>query len=76
MGLSQQATEAFTEQQFDQAKTYYQRALAALQAPGPANEDLRTQFEGMLKALEAPIPKSSVAPKRAAPVKKAEATKK
>jgi tetratricopeptide (TPR) repeat protein len=76
MGLSQQATEAFTEQQLDQAKGYYQRALAALEPSSPANEDLRTQFEGMLKALEGPLPKSSAAPKRAAPVKKAEAAKK
>lgn len=76
MGLSQQATEAFTEQQLDQAKGYYQRALAALDPPGPANEDLRTQFEGMLKALEAPLPKSGAVSKKAAPPKKTEAVKK
>ena len=30
MGLSQQATQAFTEQQLDQAKGFYQRAVASL----------------------------------------------
>jgi tetratricopeptide (TPR) repeat protein len=76
MGLSQQATEAFTEQQLDQAKGYYHRALAALDPPSQANEDLRVQFEGMLKALEGPLPKSGAAPKKAAPAKKTEAIKK
>jgi tetratricopeptide (TPR) repeat protein len=64
MGLSQQATQAFTEQQLDQAKGFYQRAVAALDPPNPLNDELRAQFEGMLKALEAPPPKRSSAPRK------------
>jgi 23S rRNA A2030 N6-methylase RlmJ len=71
MGLSQQATQAFTEQQLDQAKEYYKRALVALDPPNEMNDELKSQFEAMLKALEAPLPK-----KGAAPPKKTEATKK
>jgi tetratricopeptide (TPR) repeat protein len=67
MGLSQQATQAFTEQQLDQAKQYYVRALATLDPPNPVYNDIREQFEGMLKALEAPLPKPGVAPRKAAP---------
>ena len=76
MGLSQQATQAFTEQQLDEAKSFYQKALAALDPPNPINDDLHTQFEGMLKALDAPRPKSGPPPKKAVPVKKADAVKK
>jgi tetratricopeptide (TPR) repeat protein len=77
MGLSQQATQAFTEQQLDQVKLYYQRALASLDPPNSMNDDLHGQFEAMLKALEAPLPKPGAAPKRASPTpKKTEPTKK
>ena len=76
MGLSQQATEAFTEQQIEDAKGFYQKALAALDPPNPMNEDLRSQIEAMLKALEAPLPKSGPAPKKASPARKTEAPKK
>ena len=76
MGLSQQATEAFVEQQLDQAKGFYQRAAAALDPPNPMNEELRTQFEGMLKALEAPLPKSAPPQRKASPTKKTEPVKK
>src|SRR5262249_28654202 len=76
MGLSQQATEAFTEQQLDQAKGFYQRAVAALDPPNPINDELRTQFEDMLKALDAPLPKGGAAQKRAPAPKKTEPVKK
>jgi tetratricopeptide (TPR) repeat protein len=77
MGLSQQATQAFTEQQLDQAKGFYKQAVTTLDPPGPMNEELRGQFEAMLKALEAPLPKGTAPPKKsAAPVKKTEPSKK
>jgi tetratricopeptide (TPR) repeat protein len=76
MGLSQQATQAFTEQQLDQAKEYYKRALVALDPPNEMNDELKSQFEAMLKALEAPLPKGAAPKKGAAPPKKTEATKK
>jgi tetratricopeptide (TPR) repeat protein len=77
MGLSQQATQAFTEQQLDQARGFYQRAVAALDPPNPLNDELRAQFEAMLKALDAPLPKSAPPPKKAGPsVKKTEPVKK
>jgi tetratricopeptide (TPR) repeat protein len=64
LGLSQQATEAFTEGQTDQVKAFYRRGLAVLDPPNPINDDLREQFEGMLKALDAPPPKSAPPPKK------------
>jgi tetratricopeptide (TPR) repeat protein len=54
LGISQQAAQAFTEGQLDQAKALYRRGLAALDPPGPVNEDLRGQLERALKALPAP----------------------
>jgi tetratricopeptide (TPR) repeat protein len=73
MGLSQQATQAFSEQQLDQAKEFYKRAVAALDPPNDMNEELKNQFDAMLKALEAPLPKGTAPPKKsAAPVKKSE----
>ena len=63
-GISQQATQAFTEGQMDQVKAFYRRGLAVLDPPNPINEELRSQFEAMLKALEAPPPKSGTAPKK------------
>src|SRR5664279_2660301 len=65
LGLSQQATQAFTEGRLDQVKAFYRRGLAVLDPPNPINEDLRAQFEGMLKALDAPPPKSGTVPKKA-----------
>ena len=59
MGISQQATQAFTEGQTDQVKAFYRRGLAVLDPPNPINDDLREQFEGMLKAMDAPPPKSA-----------------
>ena len=73
MGISQQATQAFTEGHPDQVKTFYQRGLAVLEPPSPINEDLRGEFEGMLKALDVPPPKSAAPPRKApAPPKKAD----
>ena len=71
MGISQQAIQAFTEEQTEQVKAFYRRGLAVLDPPNPINDDLRAQFEGMLKAIEAPPPKSAAPVKRlATPPKK------
>ena len=59
MGISQQATEAFTEEQLEQVKAFYRRGIAVLDPPSPVHDDLREQFEGMLKAMEKPLPKSA-----------------
>ncbi len=64
LGISQQATQAFTEGQTDQVKAFYRRGLTVLDPPNPINEDLRGQFEDLLKSLDAPPPKSGAAPKR------------
>ena len=64
-GISQQATQAFTEGQMEQVRAFYRRGMAVLDPPNPINEDLRGQFEGMLKALDAPPPKSGTVPKKA-----------
>ncbi len=73
MGISQQATQAFTEGHPDQVKTFYRRGLAVLEPPSPINEDLRAEFEGILKALDVPPPKSAAPPRNApAPPKKAD----
>src|ERR1035437_9244615 len=66
LGLSQQATQAFTEGHLDQVKAFYRRGRAVLAPPNPINEDLRAQFEGMLNALEAPPPKSAAPPRKTA----------
>ena len=66
LGISQQATQAFTEGQLDQAKAFYRRGLAALDPPNPINDDLRGQIDGMLKARDALPPKSAAAPRKAA----------
>jgi tetratricopeptide (TPR) repeat protein len=64
MGISQQATQAFTEGQTDQVRAFYRRGLLVLDPPNPINDDLREQFEGMLKALDAPSPKSAPPPRK------------
>jgi len=66
MGISQQATQAFTEGQTEQVKAYYRRGLAVLDPPNPINDDLREQFESMLKAMDAPPPKSAPPPRKSA----------
>jgi tetratricopeptide (TPR) repeat protein len=70
MGLSQQATQAFTEGHTDQVKAFYRRGLGVLDPPDRINEDLRGQFEDMLKALDALAPKSAAPRKAATPRKK------
>jgi tetratricopeptide (TPR) repeat protein len=64
LGISQQATQAFTEGQTDEVKAFYRRGLAVLDPPNPINDDLREQFEGILKALDAPPPKSAPPPRK------------
>src|ERR1035437_2287212 len=64
-GISQQATQPFTEGQMEQVRAFYRRGMAVLDPPNPINEDLRGQFEGMLKAMDAPPPKSGTVPKKA-----------
>ena len=64
MGISQQAGQAFTEGRLDQVKAFYRRGLVVLDPPNPIYEDLREQFEDMLKALDALPPKSRTAPKK------------
>src|ERR1019366_8575023 len=54
MGISQQATQAFTEGHLDQVRAFYRRGLAVLDPPNPINEGLRAPFAGMLTALDAP----------------------
>ena len=51
-GLSQQATEEFSENHLPEAKALYERALAILDPPNPINEELRAQFVGILKAFD------------------------
>jgi tetratricopeptide (TPR) repeat protein len=65
MGISQQATQAFTEGQTEKVKAHYRRGLAVLDPPNPINDDLREQFESMLKAMDAPPPKSGPPPRKA-----------
>ena len=53
LGIAQQATQAFTEGQVEEAKTFYRRGLAVLDPPNPINEGLHAELEGMLKVMEA-----------------------
>jgi tetratricopeptide (TPR) repeat protein len=64
MGISQQATLAYSEEQPEQVKAFYRRGLAVLDPPNPINDDLRKQFESMLKAMDAPPAKSAAPVKR------------
>jgi len=70
MGISQQATEAFGEGKIPDAKAFYQRAMVVLGEPNAVTEELRKQFEGILKALDEPAPKPGPAPKKASPASK------
>ena len=51
-GISHQGTQALGEGKMPEAKAYYQRALVVLGDPNPVTEELRKQFEGILKAME------------------------
>ena len=53
-GLAQEATERLGEDKKDEAATLYRRALAALDPPHTIFEELRTQIEKNLTALEPP----------------------
>ena len=53
LGIAQQATQAFTEGQVEEAKAFYRRGLAVLDPPNPINEGLHADLEGMLKVMEA-----------------------
>jgi hypothetical protein len=65
MGISQQATEAFGEGKLSDTRALYQRALVVIGEPNSVTDELRKQFEGMLKALDESMPKkSSAAPKK------------
>jgi tetratricopeptide (TPR) repeat protein len=71
LGISQQATEAFTEGHANLAGTFYQRGLAVLDPPNPVYDELRGQFEEILKTLEGPQGKTPAPPpKKSAPAKK------
>jgi hypothetical protein len=48
-GISQQATAELAEGRVAQAKAFYQRGLMVLDPPDPINQELRAEFETMLK---------------------------
>jgi tetratricopeptide (TPR) repeat protein len=54
VGLSQQAADAISEKHEDQARGLYKRALAALEPPSPANQELVEQIKKTLRNLETP----------------------
>ena len=66
-GLSLQATEQLVEGNKDAALALYQRALDAIDPPGPVNQELKTQIEGIVKSMEPPPSKT---PAKKAAVKK------
>jgi tetratricopeptide (TPR) repeat protein len=73
-GLSIAATEQIAERNSDGAIALYQKALGILDPPHPIHDELRTEIEGIVKAMNAPPPKPPAArkpaPAKAAPVKK------
>jgi len=54
VGLSQQAADAISENHQDQARVLYRRAIAALEPPSAANQELIAQIRKLLADLEAP----------------------
>jgi tetratricopeptide (TPR) repeat protein len=58
VGLSLQAADAISENRREQAKALYNRALAALGPPGPANEEMIAEIKGALVALGGASPKT------------------
>jgi tetratricopeptide (TPR) repeat protein len=70
LGLSQQATQAFTEGHADHARDFYQRGVAVLDPPSPVYDELRAQFEEILKTLQAQQGKTQSQPRKATPQKK------
>ena len=73
-GLSLAATEQISEGNKDNAIALYQRALTIMDPPHPIHDELRTDMEGIVKAMNAPPPKPPAArkpaPAKATPVKK------
>jgi tetratricopeptide (TPR) repeat protein len=57
VGLSLQASDAISENHQAQAKALYHRALVALGAPGPANEELIAEIRKALGGLQSSSPK-------------------
>jgi tetratricopeptide (TPR) repeat protein len=57
VGLSHQAADAIAQNRQEQAKALYERALAALGPPDPANEELVAQIREALRKLQGPPPK-------------------
>jgi tetratricopeptide (TPR) repeat protein len=57
VGLSLQAQDAVSENQRERAKALYNRALAALGPPGPANEEMIAEIKSALVAIQGPTPK-------------------
>jgi tetratricopeptide (TPR) repeat protein len=68
VGLSVQATEFLGEEKKEPAISLYRRALVVLDPPSPVNQELKEQIEGIVKAMEAPPPKTP--PRKAPPRKK------
>jgi len=62
LGISQQATQAFTEGHANEAKAFYQRGLVVLDPPNPVYDELRAQFTDILSTLQGPQGKSQAPP--------------
>lgn len=54
IGLSHQAADATSENQLEQARTLYKRAIAEMEFISPANEELIAQIKRALAVLETP----------------------
>ena len=67
LGFSQQATQAITEGHGIQAMEFYRRGIALLDPPNPIYDELRAQFEDILKTLEGPQGKIKPTPRKAPP---------
>jgi len=68
-GLSEQATEQFSEGNKDETMALYKRAIRALDPPDPQYDELRTELQGMLKTVASLTPKMLVK-KTPAPARK------
>jgi tetratricopeptide (TPR) repeat protein len=73
-GLSIAATEQISEGNKDNAIALYQRAIAIMGPPHPIHDELRTEMEAIVKAMNAPPPKPPAArkpaPAKAIPTRK------
>ena len=67
MGISQQATQAFSEQHQAEAKAFYERALVVLGEPNPVTDEMRKQFEEIVKSIDEQMPKSPPPPRKSTP---------